>query len=172
MRFNLEQIALLNRSRKACEGLVAERFRIPALPSSLYPYELATLNELTPGERSHTALAHLVVYERQRASGTERLFRVCLMDDLILARAHEAPGAWLRSLLSYVLTHELIHVVRFSRQEQSYLLPGPLRPEEERRVHELTLALLSNQGLEGWERLEGLWGIDKLSTSSPSSPSS
>jgi len=169
VQFNLEQIALLNRSREACERLVAEHFRIPAIPSSLYPYELATLNELNPGERSDTALAHLVVYERQRAAGTERLFRVCLMDDLILARAAGVTDTWLRSLLCYVLTHELIHVVRFSRQEQSYLMPGPMRGEEERQVHGLALELLSDQGLEGWERLEGLWGIDRLSTSSPSS---
>ena len=162
-QFNLEQIALLNRCKAACEGLVAERFRIPALPSSLYPYELATLIALDPGERSDVALAHLVVYERQRASGVERLFRVCLMDDLILTRAAEAPRPWLRSLLSYVLAHELIHVVRFCRQEQSYLLPGQLREQEERRVHELTLELLASQELEDKERLHGLWGIDRLS---------
>ena len=160
-QFNLEQIALLNRRRSSCEVLVAEHFRIPALPSSLYPYELATLNELRLGERSDHALSHLVVYERPRQDGTERLFRVCLMDDLILARAADEPG-WLGSLLSYVLTHELIHVVRFCRQEQSYLLPGPLRGGEERRVHQLTLELLAGMDLRGRERLEELWGIDQF----------
>lgn len=161
-RFNLDQIALLNRSRATCEGLVAEHFRIPALPSSLYPYEVATLSELADGERSTAALAHLVIYGRPRAGGVEHLYRVCLMDDLILARAADEQDAGLRSLLSYVLAHELIHVVRFCRDEQSYDLSHDQREVEERQVHRLTMELLAGLDLPGASRLERLWDIDRL----------
>ncbi len=163
-QFNLEHIALLNRGQAECEALVADHFRIPALPSSLYPYEIATLSELNQGERSRSALAHLVIYQRERPKGSrvEHLYRVCLMDDLILERAQEEPDDWLRSLLCYIMTHELIHVVRFCRQEQSYNLSTQLREEEERRVHRLTMELLAERGLPGQQRLDQLWGIDRF----------
>jgi len=168
-QFNLEQIALLNRTRRECEEAVAGHYRIPALPSSLYPYEIATLTDLAGGERAAGALAHLVIYARQRQQAVEHLYRICLMDDLILARAAEETRDWLPSLLSYVLTHELIHVVRFCRAEQDYALSTQLRPQEERRVHGLTLELLAGRGLAGWSRLERLWGIDRLTVESAGS---
>jgi hypothetical protein len=157
--FGLEQLSLLQTALRRSEALVARGFRIPALPSQRYPYELVTPVDLRESERAEEALAHLVIYERDRPRGTEHLYRICLQDDLILRRANEGEGqGWLEALLVYILTHELVHVVRFQRDEGSFMAAPEARQIEEAQVHQLTLALLEEGGLPNWERLDRLCG--------------
>ena len=152
--FDLDQLALVARAVTRSESLVSGHFRIPMLPCKQYPYEVVTLAELEPHERAPRALAHLVVYERARPSGPEHLYRICLQDNVILRRAQgELPA-----LLVYVLTHELVHVVRFQRAEQSFTAPRRARRREEDEVHRLTLELLDRAGEPRWARLEALYG--------------
>lgn len=169
-RFNLEELALLRRCLERSEGLVAASFRIPALPSKQYPYEVATLGELSEAERAEEAFAHLVVYERQRARGEERLYRICLQDGTILARLSDGGPSWLAALLVYVLTHELVHVVRFQRAEQTYAAAGAERDREEDLVHRLTLELLAEAREPEWQSLNERYGnpvIPALRLSAP-----
>lgn len=156
LTFGLEQLALVNTSLRRSEMLVSGWYRIPALPSKHYPYELVTLADLGVPERAADALAHLVVYERRRRSGPEHLYRICLQDDQILRRVEE--GGLLGSLLVYVLTHELVHVVRFQRAEESFMVGQPGRQQEEDQVHRITLKLLEKAGEPDWERLNRLYG--------------
>ena len=151
--FELAQMALLRQAQGRCEVLVARHFHIPALPSSLYPYEVSTLAEMEHVERAAGALAHLVIYQRQRPHSVEHLYRICLQDDVILRRLERLPGVSLEALLCYVLTHELIHVVRFQRAEQSYLASPTLRGAEEQLVHRATTELLRGAELPGLELL-------------------
>ena len=182
-RFNLEQLALVRRVQERSEGLVARHFRIPALPSSLYPYEVATLADMNDLERAAGALAHLVIYQRQRTAppdrrapeaegparpgAVEHLYRVCLQDDVILRRLQRLRQASLVALLTYVLTHELIHVVRFQRDEQSYLARSALRQQEEELVHRTTVDLLERANLPGVESLDQLSGEGVTLISAP-----
>jgi len=122
--FDLAQLALLHRCLQRAEELVSAAFHIPALPSKHYPYEVATLGELWPGERASEVFAQLMVYERARASGVEPLYRICLQDDALLRRLADGGSGWLAALLVYVLTHELVHVVRFQRAEESFAVAG------------------------------------------------
>jgi hypothetical protein len=160
LRFGLEQLALVNTSLGRSETLVASWYRIPALPSRHYPYEVVTIADQDPPERALDALAHLVVYERKRRSGMEHLYRICLQDDQILkhvAHGDEGEGL-LKSLLVYVLTHELVHVVRFQRAEESFMVEQPGRQREEEQVHRITLELLKEANEPDWERLDRLYG--------------
>jgi len=156
--FNLEQLALMHRSLRRSESLVSASFRIPAFPSNRYPYEVATLVDLEAAERASGAFAHLVVYERQRSAGPEHLYRICLQDDVLLRRATDGGEGWLPALLVYVLTHELVHVVRFQRKEESFGAEEPERQTEEDRVHGITLGLLAEAGEPEWQRLHDLYG--------------
>jgi len=156
--FNLEQLALVNRCLRRGEALVSRRFRIPALPSKQYPYELATLVDLAGHERAKAAFAHLVIYQRERPMGAEDLYRICLQDDVLLVRASDGGKGWLSALLVYVLTHELVHVVRFQRAEESIAARAGRRQNEEDRVHQITLELLTQAGEPESERLKQLYG--------------
>jgi hypothetical protein len=157
--FDLGQLALLQTALGRSETLVARGFRIPALPSQRYPYELVTLVDLKGPERAEEALAHLVIYARDRPRGTEHLYRICLQDDLILHRvAQNGREDGLEALLIYILTHELVHVVRFQRDEGSFMAAPEARQSEEAQVHQLTLALLEEGSVPHWERLDKLCG--------------
>jgi hypothetical protein len=157
-QFDLHQLALLTRAIRRGEELVADHYRIPMLPCKQYPYEVVTLSEIQGPERAREALAHLVVYERSRPAGAEHLYRICLQDDAILRRAGSEGDDWLCALLVYVLTHELVHVVRFQRAEQSYQAPASTRQREEDEVHRITLGLLRSGAEPRWERLNELYG--------------
>jgi len=156
--FNLEQLSLLHQCLRRGEALVARAFRIPALPSHQYPYELVTLADLSTVERAAHAFAHLVVYERQRPAGPEPLYRICVQDDVLLRRLGDGGPGWPAALLIYVLTHELVHVVRFQRAEGALDAEGESREREEDRVHQLTLALLAEAGEPEVQRLNALYG--------------
>jgi len=153
-RFDLHQLSLVRQEQGRSEGLVARHFCIPALPSGIYPYEVATLADMEDHERADDALAHLVIYQRQRPVAVEHLYRVCLQDDVVLRRLERWLEASLETLLTYVLTHELIHVVRFQRDEQSYLARSMIRQQEEELVHRTTLDLLRRAGLPGVDLLD------------------
>ncbi len=156
-QFDLQQLSLVRKAQGRGEALVARHFSIPALPSSLYPYEVVTLADMEAQERAAGALAHLVIYQRQRPETVEHLYRVCLQDDVILRRLARWQEATLDALLTYVLTHELIHVVRFQRDEQSYQASESSRRQEEELVHRTALDLLRRAGLPGVDLLdEGL----------------
>ena len=156
--FDLPQLALMSQALRHSEALVAARYRIPALPSNQYPYEVLTLADLQGPERAPEALAHLVVYERPRPRGPEHLYRICLQDDRILERCQDEEEDWLRSLLVYILTHELVHVVRFQRAEQSFGLAQAARQYEEDAVHSITLEMLRDSHEPRWSRLNETYG--------------
>ncbi len=156
--FNLEQLSFLNQCRRRSETLVECFYSIPALPSKQYPYEVVTLVDLEEPEKASHAFAHLVVYERHRQKSIEHLYRICLQDDVILSRLAGHGLELLSALLVYILSHEIIHVVRFQRAEQSFLAGHGLRQKEEDLVHQITLKLLGEAREPFWEQLDALYG--------------
>jgi hypothetical protein len=114
------------------------------------PYEVKTLRTLDSSEVTDTALAQTVCYGFRREAGPlvleeGDLYRICLQDHRILDAARKIEMR-LGSLLTYVLTHELVHVVRFGQQLQRVDLPYELRPHEERKVEKTTRAILAKSG--------------------------
>jgi hypothetical protein len=158
--FDLEQLGLLSSCLHRSEALVASAYKIPALPSVRYPYEVLTLADLTdPADRAPSSFAHLTVYARPRPRGLERLYRICLQDDVILERMAFDPvggagSGWLRPLLVNILTHELVHVVRFQTAEESFEARGERREREEDLVHRITPSLLGDAGEPAWKQLD------------------
>jgi hypothetical protein len=54
-------------------------------------------------------------------------------------------GGHLNALLTYILTHELVHVVRFGQRMQRVDLPFELREQEENKVESTTRSILASQ---------------------------
>ena len=66
----------------------------------------------------------------------------------ILAAVRRVPARFdLQTLLTYIMTHELIHIVRFERFQHPFQTSPADRVREEERVHALTYDILV--GLEG-----------------------
>jgi hypothetical protein len=113
-------------------------------------YEVKTLNGLRSSEVADHALAQTLCYrfcKQTELIVIEQgdLYRICLQDHRILEAARQL-NTGLQPLLTYVLTHELVHVVRFGQQLQSLDMPYQMRHIEERNVDRTTRIILDKSG--------------------------
>jgi hypothetical protein len=148
--FDVYQAGAARKSRRVAEELVTDYYRIAPREWHAMPYEVKTLQALDSSEIVDTALAHTLCYRFRRQAGTlvlaeGDLYRICLQDHRILDTAL-STNARLDALLTYVLTHELVHVVRFGQRLQRMDLPEELRQDEEYYVERLTRNILARTG--------------------------
>ncbi len=113
-------------------------------------WELKTLVELKAREVTDKALAQIIKYSGPAGSGhrDRDFYRICLQDHRLLSVCR-GGGLDLYALLCYVVSHELIHVVRFARHDQLFEAPEKARREEELLVHNLACRLLKPLELKG-----------------------
>jgi len=146
VRFGTAEFEVLSDVQPIAEELVGEQFHVTSFGPQHRCYEVVTLSTGPDECREPSALATLCRYDREeRAIGgglhVARFYRICLQDDNLLGRV--ADGLDLRALLLYVLTHELIHIVRFESYQIHFGAPGLAREQEERVVHGLTVEVLA-----------------------------
>ncbi len=111
-------------------------------------YDILTLEALREEEISPHALAQLAKYTcclpgRELKSAHYDLYRICLQDHNILSTLDTQTKLVLLPLLIYIITHELVHIVRFSNFHQLFDATAEERKHEEKRVHSLTREILS-----------------------------
>ena len=145
-----EHIPVLDRSVAIAEEVTSDFFSFSSSHWSRHPFEVKTLKESRDVAFPEHALAHLLRYDNRlgdKKSGrdTHQLYRICLHDHNILSRADDVAG--LLPLMVYVMTHELVHIARFSRHDCSLLTRR--KEEEEQVVHELTRNVLASLPLPG-----------------------
>jgi hypothetical protein len=134
-------------ARVRAEKLVTEYYRVAPREWEQMRYEVKTLRLLDSSEVTDRALAQTFCYGFERKAGLTVLeegefYRICLQDHRIMSAAERA-SVGLEPLLTYVLTHELVHVVRFGQRLQRLDLPLEMRPQEERHVEKTTRAILA-----------------------------
>ena len=69
-------------------------------------------------------------------------YKICIQDHAILEVLMTHPEMELYPFTLYVVTHELVHIVRFSRFLQNFDASAVEKIEEERRVHGITHEIL------------------------------
>jgi len=148
MYFSPPQISLVNRSFGTAEELVSKYFCLSEADLRAGRYDFKTLAELKEHEVNRDAFAHLCRYYCRRGAEGENapgfyLYRVCLQDDRILDAVNRGVNfIKLFPLLLYIATHELVHIVRFSRGDSDFDAHQGEKQEEERRVHNITCNVL------------------------------
>jgi hypothetical protein len=145
--FNPEQIGIVNKAVALAEELVSNYYKMSASQWLHRRYDIKTLTELDPDEVVEGPFAQIVRYEgrhRDRALGssTYDLYKICLQDHAILAALEQKPNLQLLPFVLYIVTHELIHIVRFSRFQQYFDAAPDERLAEEKRVHVKTHEIL------------------------------
>ena len=73
-------------------------------------------------------------------------YKICLQDHSILKALDENEALAFFPFVLYIVTHELIHIVRFSKFLQNFEASVQEKVLEEMRVHEKTHAILENVG--------------------------
>jgi hypothetical protein len=159
--FDERDLALVAQALEVAEESVGDYFRLSDAAWGRYPYDLRTRAELSPQEESPTALAQVLRMRKPPVAGRLRdwdFYRICLQDHnlLELIRREAAPELML-PLVTYVLAHELVHVVRFYRFHHLFEADAEARRREEARVHAITSQALAKAPLPHMQRVLDLY---------------
>ncbi len=154
-RFTVSRASLL------AESLVLRHFDLPPDEWVKNPYSLFTWKETAPWLRDSNVLAQTVRIgsKKNRKSAQVRDDTLCygvLLQDPAILRALLRPhkhDLWTLGL--FVLTHELVHIVRFRRFSVDFFGSQEDRNHEEKVVHKVTSEILS--GVENTDKLLNLY---------------
>jgi hypothetical protein len=150
--FNSEQIQVVSQAVEIAEDVTANYFKISTAQWKHVRYDIQTLAELRDDEITESAFAQITRYSRkpdQTLSGGRHYdyFKICLQDHNIMAAVERDEPLGLLPLTVYVVTHELVHVVRFCKFLQRFDAEPLARQQEETRVHEITQKALGSLNL-------------------------
>jgi hypothetical protein len=117
-------------------------------------YDVKTLADLSPDEVVEGPFAQIIRYEGKHreaslGSSTYDFYKICIQDHSILATLNQNDDIRLFPFTLYIVTHELIHIVRFMKFLQIFSATPEEKLAEEVRVHETTHEIMQNVRLEG-----------------------
>ena len=153
-KFNLDQLKVVNNSVAMAEELVSNFYKMSEAQWLHRRYDVKTLIDLCPDETTNGHFAQIVRYKGQLkdtslSSSTYDFYKICLQDHSILAALKQSPGMELFPFILYIVAHELIHIVRFSKFIQSFDASCKEKTAEEKRVHGKTREILSSVKVAG-----------------------
>ncbi len=130
------------------EEMTSDYFKLTSRHWLAARYDISTLAHLREEEISPHALALVAKYDgcppgRVLRSSSFDFYRVCLQDHNILKTLAAREDLNLFPFLCYILTHELVHIVRFSQFEARFDTTDEEKHQEETRVHRLTWKILA-----------------------------
>ncbi len=146
-RFQGSEKSIIRDAVLIAEDSTSDFFKLSANQWRRSRYDILTLEALREEEISPHALAQLAKYTcclpgRELKSAHYDLYRICLQDHNILQTLEKETKLALLPLLIYVITHELVHIVRFSHFHQLFDASEAEKAREEKRVHALTRQIL------------------------------
>jgi hypothetical protein len=147
-------IKRINDAVALAEELVSDHYKLSAAQWLRRKYDVKTAVDLTPAELVNGPFAQVIRYEGRKAdadlkSETFDFYKICLQDHAILCALNQSPPLRLFPFTLYIITHELIHIVRFTKFLQSFVATQDERLAEEIRVHEKTHEILSAEKIPG-----------------------
>lgn len=148
------QITVINDAAAMAEELVSNAYKMSASQWLRRKYDFKTTADLDPCEIVYGPLAQIIRYEGQRVdsslgSAAYDYYKICLQDHAILEALHKNPEIKLFPFCLYILTHELIHIVRFSKFLCNFEAADAEREAEETIVHQKTHEVLNGLRLDG-----------------------
>ncbi len=161
-RFTQPQITNINEAAFMAEELVSNAYKMSASQWLRRKYDFKTVADLSHGEIVYGPFAQIVRYEGQRAdsslgSAAYDFYKICLQDHAILDVLRQGLQIQLFPFCLYILTHELIHIVRFSKFLCSFVASDHERLAEEAIVHKKTRHILSPITLDGLKEVFGYY---------------
>ena len=145
--FQPNQIIIINDAVAMAEELVSNHYKLSAAQWLRRKYDVRTAADLTPGETIAGPFAQVIRYEGRKRNADLNseafdFYKICLQDLAILEAMERSPSLRLFPFALYIITHELIHIVRFTKFLQSFVASESERHAEEVRVHDKTHEIL------------------------------
>ena len=152
--FSPDDITAINSAAAMAEELVSNHYKMSASQWLNRRYDIRTLTDLDPEEIIHGPFAQIIRYEGHRqnrslGSSAYDFYKICLQDHTILKLLTEMPHLRLFPFILYIITHELIHIVRFTKFLQQFDAAPEERQAEEMRVHAATHQVLTKVNIAG-----------------------
>ena len=152
--FGSAELKIVNNAVAMAEELVSNHYKMSASQWLGPRYDVKTLAELNPEEIVDGPFAQIIRYKGRRkdtslGSAIYDFYKICLQDHTIRSTMEDTPGIDLFPFSLYIITHELIHIVRFSKFLQSFDASSEERMQEEKRVHRKTHEILQPVQMDG-----------------------
>lgn len=152
--FRQEEIIVLREAIEISEELISDFYKISTSEWKRYRYDIQTLKDLREEEITDSAFAQIRRYARSpqhklRGSEIGDFFKICLQDHLIRQAIRRDSHIQLLPLATYIVIHELVHVVRFAKFLQRFHATDAEREIEEKLVHALTHQVLEFRKIRG-----------------------
>ena len=153
-QFNTHQISIVNRAVALAEEVVSNFYKMSASQWLRRKYDVKTLTDLAPEEIVQGPFAQIIRYEGRPkdsslGSSNYDFYKICIQDHSILAAIESIAKLHLFPFLLYIISHELIHIVRFSRFIQHFDASYDEKQKEEHCVHQLTHEIILPIQVEG-----------------------
>lgn len=147
-RFGSNQLKTINGVVGMAEDLVNDYYKLSESQWLRPQYDVKTLADLSPGEIVHGPFAQIIRYVGQKkdsllGSDNFDFYKICLQDHAILCVLKASPPLELSPFVLYIVIHELVHIVRFSKFLQRFDASSEEKVVEEMRVHKYTHDILS-----------------------------
>lgn len=152
--FNKKQIKIVNQAAEMAEELVSDYYKLSSSQWLRRRYDIKTLADLSPEEVVSGPFAQIIRYkahhkESSLGSSAYDFYKICLQDNSILAVISDFNAIKLCPFALYIITHELIHIVRFSEFLQNFNATNEEKLAEETRVHNSTHDILKSVKIQG-----------------------
>lgn len=154
MNFTPAQLRIVTEAAVMAEELVSNHFKISASQWLSQKFDVKTAVDLRAGEIVEGPFAQVIRYEGRSTSAPLNsnsfdFYKICLQDRTILQTVAKTPDLNLFPFALYIVTHELIHIVRFSQFLQNFEASDQERLAEEKRVHDKTHEILRPVNIDG-----------------------
>jgi hypothetical protein len=152
--FNKQQIKIVNTAAEMAEELVSDRYKLSSSQWLRRRYDIKTLADLSPDEIVNGPFAQIIRYKAHPkdsilGSSAYDFYKICLQDNSILEVITAFNAIKLCPFALYIITHELIHIVRFSEFLQNFNASNDEKLAEETRVHNSTHEILKSVKIPG-----------------------
>lgn len=152
--FDPEQLQTVSHAVTMAEEIVSNAYKMSTSQWLRRRYDIRTLADLKEAEIEHGPFAQVVRYRGQRpdtslGSNAYDHYRICLQDHSIIDTLASCESLQLQAFILYIVTHELIHIIRFSQFLQFFEASPEEALNEEHRVHRETHRLLFPIQMEG-----------------------
>ena len=145
--FNHNDLHLVSDALDIAEDATGNFFKFSLGQWKRHQYDVRTLSTLTRDEIRPHVFALLnkssnIMDEIESRARIREFYSICLQDHLILNALMRDKELCLLSLLVYIFTHELVHIVRFCSFLKRFEVAGREREREEKIVHSKTYEIL------------------------------
>jgi hypothetical protein len=147
-RFEEGELRIVNEAVAIAEEITCDAYKISSAEWRSQRYDVKTLADLSTDEVVEGPFAQIIRYvgrktETSLSSLEYDFYKICLQDHTILSALKKFPELRLFPFTLYIVTHELIHVIRFAKFLQAFDVSPREKIMEEARVHEKTQAILA-----------------------------